>query len=72
MIRFITEAAFYKKQKSSRICLIGYSGFILCEWFLIAWGWTYTHFMDKSKFKKPGMEAHYNNAHKCILIILNN
>ena len=27
-----------KKLKSSRTCLIGYSGFISFEWFLITWG----------------------------------
>ena len=29
--------------KKHRTCLIDYSGFILCEWILIAWGWTHTH-----------------------------
>ena len=33
-----------KKLKSSGTCLIGYSGFISREWFLIAWGVdTHTH-----------------------------
>ena len=32
-----------KKLKSSRTCLIGYSGFISHEWFLIARGRTHTH-----------------------------
>ena len=53
------------KLKSSRTCLIGYSGFISCEWFFIAWGTgthtrtrmhthahTQTDFPDKSNFKK--------------------
>ena len=31
-----------KKLKSSRTCLIGYSGFISREWFLIAWGRAHT------------------------------
>ena len=32
-----------KKLKTSRTCLIGYSGFILHEQFLIACGQTHTH-----------------------------
>ena len=49
-------------QKSNRTCLIGYSGFISREWFLIADTHIHTHththtyinFPDKSNFKKPG------------------
>ena len=62
MMHFITKATtinninskcYIKKLKSSRTCLIGYSCFILREWFLIAQGWTYrqtdihTDFLDK-------------------------
>ena len=31
------------KLKSSRAYLIGYSGFISCKWFFIAWGQTHKH-----------------------------
>ena len=41
-IGYINSKCHIKKLKSSRICLIGYLGFILLEWFLIAWEWTYT------------------------------
>ena len=50
--RFVTKALpinsidskwYTKKLKSSRTCLIGYSGFISLEWFLIARGRTHTH-----------------------------
>ena len=43
-----------RKLKSSRICLIDYSGFILRKWFLITRGRAHTHtgFLDKSNFKK--------------------
>ena len=37
-INSIDSKCHTKKLKSSRTCLIGYSDFILCEWFLIAWG----------------------------------
>ena len=39
-----------KKLISNRICLISYSGFISCEWYLITCGRTHTHnnFPDKA------------------------
>ena len=46
-MRFVTKAppisniddkCHIKKLKSSKTCLIGYSGFFSREWFLIAWG----------------------------------
>ena len=49
-----------KKLKSSRTFLIGYLGFISCEWFLIAWRadtHTDTHTYRRPhdiNFKKPG------------------
>ena len=36
-INSIDSKCHTKKLKSSRTCLIGYSGFISLEWFLIAW-----------------------------------
>ena len=42
-----------KKLKSSRTCLIGYSGFISREWFLIAHGDGHTD--THTNFKEPGM-----------------
>ena len=61
----VSIASAYKETEISRTCLIGYSGFISCEWFLIAWGEdTHTHahtdFPDKSNFKNPG--AHIKTA----------
>ena len=46
-----------KKLKSSRTCLIGYSGFISREWFLIAWGRTHTHMhiYRLRRRKQPGL-----------------
>ena len=32
-----------KSEKSSRTCLVGYSGFISHEWFVIAWGRSNMH-----------------------------
>ena len=53
-----------KKLKSSKTCLIGYSGFISHEWFLIAWGadthtrtHTHTDFAYENNFKKPGQRS---------------
>ena len=53
MMRFVTKTmpidnidskCHIKKLKSSRTCLIGYSGFISHEWFLMPWeGDTHTH-----------------------------
>ena len=37
-----------KKLKRSRTCLIGYSGFISCEWLFNSLGGGHTHFADKS------------------------
>ena len=67
-ISYINSKCHIKKLKSGRTYLIGYSGFISREWFLIAWGYTHTrmhahahtharthiNFLDKSNFKKPG------------------
>ena len=61
-INNIDSKCYIKQLKSSRTCLIGYPGFILCKWFLITWEvHTHTHahthmhidFADKSNFKKP-------------------
>ena len=62
-ISYIDGKCHIKKLKSSRTCLIDYSGFILREWFLIAQGQTHTHtdFPDKSNFKKPGERWQYKN-----------
>ena len=68
MTRFVTKATpidcingkhHIKKLKSSRTCLTGYSVFISCEKFLIAWGWTHTYTQTRqdkthtSNLKKP-------------------
>ena len=53
---YIDSKCHMSKLKSSRTCLIGYSGFISSEWFFIAWGWTHKHtYIQTSAPKKPGM-----------------
>ena len=45
--------------KSSRTCLVGYSGFVSHEWFFIAGdGWTYTHITHASRHE-PGLTAEF-------------
>ena len=54
------------KPESSITYITGYSGFISCELFLVAWG-TYTHIhthipicinLHRSDFKKPGVRCY--------------
>ena len=55
---YIDSKCHIKKLKSSRTCLVGYSGFFSREQFFIAWGVdTHTHTRihpHRSDFKKPG------------------
>ena len=69
MIRFVTKATpinhidskcHIKKLKSSRTCLIGYSGFISHEQYLIAWRWT-LGLCENGKTNNKIMN--YNNYH---------
>ena len=61
----VQQVSYISKLKSSRTCLIGYSGFISINWFFIAGGeggggHTHTHTytyrcLHQSNFKKPGI-----------------
>ena len=75
-MRFVTKALpissidskwHIKKLKSNRTCLIGYSGFISHEWFLIAWGTdTYTRAHTQTRIltsaRKQFQETRYASA----------
>ena len=61
-----------KRLKSSRTCLLGYSGFIACEQFFIAWGVdTHTHAYILTKVILRNQACTwFNNISSCDMTIL--